>query len=340
LAHALDTDFQATAAAMAAGGVGVEQARVIVQAVQALPEDEVTAEERRRGEAHLIELAAEFDATALRHLGRHLLEVLAPERAEQILADRLAAEEEAARRQRMLRMTRNGDGTVSGRFKIPEVHAGMLDRALRGLVGASRIGNDARHNSETGDWLPTDELMGQGFCELLENYPADRLPKLNGVNAQVVVTMTLEQLAGGADGRGGLAAATLDGTLGAHADAAGVGTPITAGTARRLACEAGIIPLVLGGDSEVLDLGRARRFHTTAQRIAIRHRDQTCTAEDCRVPGYLCHVHHDEMSWADGAGTSVEKARLLCSWHHQRIHDDTYSHERLPSGGVRFTRRT
>jgi hypothetical protein len=152
--------------------------------------------------------------------------------------------------------------------------------------------------------------------------------------------MTLEQLTGGPDGRGGLAAATLDGTLGAHADAAGVGTPITAGTARRLACEAGIIPLVLGGDSEVLDLGRARRFHTTAQRIAIRHRDQTCTAEDCRVPGHLCHVHHDELRWADGAGTSVEKARLLCSWHHQRIHDDTYDHQRLPDGGVRFTRRT
>ena len=37
---------------------------------------------------------------------------------------------------------------------------------------------------------------------------------------------------------------------------------ISAGTARRLACEAGIIPAVLGGKSQVLDLGRKRRSTT------------------------------------------------------------------------------
>ena len=69
--------------------------------------------------------------------------------------------------------------------------------------------------------------------------------------ATVVVTMTLETLTGG------LAAATLD-----------TGDRIAAHTARRLACEAGIIPVVLSGTREVLDLGRRNRLFTRAQRIA------------------------------------------------------------------------
>ena len=59
---------------------------------------------------------------------------------------------------------------------------------------------------------------------------------------------------------------------------------ISAGLARRLACEGGVIPAVyahgLGGPSQVLDLGRRRRLHTTPQRIAMTIRDQGCTAED------------------------------------------------------------
>ena len=55
------------------------------------------------------------------------------------------------------------------------------------------------------------------------------------------------------------------------------GDRITAGRAGKLACEAGIIPMVLGGDSEILDLGSNKQLHDLNQRIAIRHRDQQCT---------------------------------------------------------------
>ncbi len=57
------------------------------------------------------------------------------------------------------------------------------------------------------------------------------------------------------------------------------GTRISAGEARRLACGAGIIPVVLGGASEPLDVGRQRRFHTKAQRIAMGIRDGGCTTD-------------------------------------------------------------
>jgi hypothetical protein len=165
------------------------------------------------------------------------------------------------------------------------------------------------------------ELLGMGLCELIERYPLRRMPKAGGVNASVVVTMTLEQLCSG------LGAAALD--TGGH---------VSAGEARRLACAAGLIPAVLGGRSEVLDLGRRRRFHSAAQRLALAVQDHQCTEEHCDRPASRCHAHHKQR-WADGGSTSVAAGRLLCPWHHHRAHDTTYDMTELPTGGVRFTRR-
>ena len=108
------------------------------------------------------------------------------------------------------------------------------------------------------------------------------------MNATIVVTMDLSTL------MGGLKAASLD-----------TGETITGDQARRWACEAGIIPAVLGGKSQVLDLGRTRRFHTKCQRIAMALEQGGCTAEGCDWPPGLCHAHH-EIPWSLGGGTSVE----------------------------------
>jgi len=88
-----------------------------------------------------------------------------------------------------------------------------------------------------------------------------------------VVTMTLETLLGG------LTAARLD-----------TGETISPGAGRRLACEAGIIPAVLGGKSQVLDLGRKRRFHSEAQRIARTIEVGGCEVEGCDWPPGMCHL--------------------------------------------------
>ena len=106
-----------------------------------------------------------------------------------------------------------------------------------------------------------------------------------------------------------------------------------------MACEAGILPLVLGGKSEILDAGRTRRFHSKTQRIAIANRDKHCTADGCDWPPGLCHVHHDP-SWATGGTTDIEHARLLCPKHHARAHDPAFTMTKLPGGRVAFTRRT
>jgi hypothetical protein len=97
---------------------------------------------------------------------------------------------------------------------------------------------------------------------------------------------------------------------------------------------------VLGGKSEVLDLGRSRRLYSPAQHKAMAVRDRTCRAENCQIPAAWCEAHHAEQPWTTGGNTDLEDGALLCAWHHHRAHDPTYHTTRLPNGDYRFHRRT
>ncbi len=166
---------------------------------------------------------------------------------------------------------------------------------------------------------------GVAFTQILEAVDARWLPTHGGVGATVVVTMTLEQLLADLHHAG---VATTD-----------TGGIITVAEARRLACGAGIIPVVLGTKSVVLDAGQKTRFHSEPMRIAMGLRDRHCTAEGCDVPASMCHAHHD-TPYSRGGPTSVNNGRLLCGHHHRRIHDPSFGHETLPTGQIRFHRRT
>ena len=304
-------------AALAAGDVLVEQAAVIGAAVDAVP-----AEFADRAERLLIGFAAEHDAKALKILGMRILEYLDPEAAEAHEAAQLKKEERAGAASTRLTMTADGHGRVHRRFTLPAAQAAMLKKALLAFAAPRHRAAVDGHQDNPGERRPTAERLGQAFGELIERYPTDKLPAAGGVNATVVVTMDLATL------MGGLKAASLD-----------TGETITADTARRWACEAGIIPAVLGGKSQVLDLGRTRRFHSKAQRIAMALEQGGCTAEGCDWPPGLCHAHH-EIPWGRLGGTSVEHGLLLCPRHHARAHDPTYLMAKLPGGKVAFSRRT
>jgi hypothetical protein len=322
LALALDGGFTATRDALAGGRVDLARARVIVRAVQQLPES-VGQADRDRAEKHLVHLAGDHDATALRALGRRLSEVLDPEAADEHEGRRLAAEEAAADRAAYLHLQDNGDGTHTGRFKVPTLQAAMLAKMLTCLASPRRDEATRRLRAR----LTRPELLGQAFCQLLERFPVSRLPKAGGASARVVVLLDYDKLLSG------LGAVELD-----------TGQRLSAGLARRLACEAGVIPVVLrrglGGPSQVLDVGRKRRFHDPAQRLALTVRDRGCTTEGCDRPAAWCHAHHDEARWADGGGTSVAEGRLLCPFHHGKAHSPGFDMTRLADGQVRFHRRT
>lgn len=319
LALALDERFEVTRRALADGALNVDQARVIVAAVDDLPAD-VDPTWRDLAEAHLVDQASHVDARTLKILGRRIFEVLDPESVDRREGEKLADEERRARAQTRFSMRDNGDGTHSGTFKIPDLHAAMLKKAVQSLAAPRRVG-EARVDAETGRKRPYPELLGQAFCELVERFPADRLPDAGGVNATVVVTIGHELLLRG------IGAATLDD-----------GTRISAAEARRLACEAAVIPMVLGGDSVPLDVGRTRRLHDRYQRLAMAQRDGGCTADGCDRPPSWCEGHHDQP-WAAGGPTDVAHGRLLCFHHHRLAHDDRYRKTVLPDRRISLSRR-
>jgi hypothetical protein len=165
--------------------------------------------------------------------------------------------------------------------------------------------------------------MGRAFAELIERISAKDLPKVGGTDATVVVTIDLDTLTGRLEKAGVLDA----------------GEHISPGQVRRLACTAKMIPVVLDGDSQVLDVGRAKRFFTRAQLLAMGLRDKGCVTEGCDWPPWLCHGHH-WTRWADDGNTDLNDGALLCPRHHTRAHDPTYELTRHPTGKVTFHRRT
>jgi hypothetical protein len=315
VAKALE-DHELTRRALAEARVNLEQAQVIVRAVGDLP-DGLEPELVVKAEAHLIEQAQHFDAKALKCLGRHLLEVVDPDHADAHTAKLLEREERAAAAATRLTLWDDGHGKTHGKFTLDSLSGAMLKKALLALAAPKHLASQG----PLGERRPTPERYGQALTELIQRYPADQLPKAGGLNATVVVIMTLETL------MGGLEAAKLD-----------TGEELSPGAARRLACQTRIIPAVLGGNSQVLDLGRARRFHTESQRIAKTIEVGGCEIEGCDWPPGLTHMHHP-VRWTDGGQTNRD-AIMICPHHHARAHDSRYDMKKLPTGKYGFNRRT
>ncbi|NHN54997.1 DUF222 domain-containing protein [Calidifontibacter sp. DB0510] len=95
-------------------------------------------------------------------------------------------------------------------------------------------------------------------------------------------------------------------------------------TVRQLACDADLIPMVLGTEGEPLDVGRTKRLFDRGLRRAIIHRDQHCTFPGCDRPPSWCEAHHVTPWWA-GGHTALANAALLCRRHHTIVHRDGYT---------------
>jgi hypothetical protein len=98
------------------------------------------------------------------------------------------------------------------------------------------------------------------------------------------------------------------------------GVPLPVATARKLLCEADVMPVVLGGDGCVLDAGRRRRLATREQRRSLRAMHRTCAWPGCTTPFDACHVHHTEP-WRGLGNTDLPLLAPVCSHHHHQIHD-------------------
>jgi len=111
-------------------------------------------------------------------------------------------------------------------------------------------------------------------------------------------------------------------------------TAIAAETARRLCCDAGIVPVVDGPNGEPMSVGRRTRSIPPAVRRALSNRDRGCRFPGCPATQRL-HGHH-VRHWAEGGETSLDNLVLLCPTHHRLVHEGGFDVERLDDGAFRF----
>ncbi|QWF24441.1 13E12 repeat family protein [Nocardioides sp. LMS-CY] len=304
-----------TAQALRDGEINVAQAGAVVRALDELPA-EIGGDVCAAAEDRLVVEAARFGPRQLRILGRRVVDVVAPEVAEGLEARLLEREEASAARRTFLTTRRNGDGTTDLRIRVADL---VCDRLLTYLEAFT---TPRRGGATSSDRRPYEQRLGAAFGAFLESVDPGRLPLHGGDATTLVVTVDLEVL------RSGTGVAYVG------------DEPISAGEARRLACTAGILPAVLGGASQVLDLGRLRRLYRGGQRKALGLRYPTCAAEGCDIPAAWCEAHHAGEPWASGGRTDLADGVLHCSFHHHLAHDHRYRTERMPDGSVRFHRRT
>jgi hypothetical protein len=221
-----------------------------------------------------------------------------------------------------------------------EVGSGIFEYALtldpEGMCALeAALGPTAAPKPAAGepDLRGSDRRRGDALVQLIRRAVASTDPGAVTSKAQLFVTMDFERLgsrlialgdsaggarAGGAPA-GGAPGAGWPQAAGEVVGGSQAGMVLAPETVRRLACDATLIPLVLGTDREILDWGRAKRLFTAAQTKRLWLRDGGCTFPGCDAPAQWCDAHH-LVHWADGGHSDLSNAGLLCDRHHQVVH--------------------
>lgn len=231
-------------------------------------------------------------ATAIRHAGI----VLRPERLGDDDADRRRAH-------RSLTKGKGPLGLARYILLLDEEGAAIIDAAVDALAKPRPDEDTGERDSRTPAARRADALLD--LVQRAVGAP-DGVPRQ--AKTSVALTIDFDVLAGRCRGAG----VTTDGEV------------LTPATVRRLACDAQIIPFVLGSRGEVLDQGEAQRLFTRPQ---VRHlwlRDGGCTFPGCSKPAAWTDAHH-LVHWIDGGQTDIDNAALLCRAHHTVVHSSRYA---------------
>lgn len=315
-------------AAMREGWLSRDKAGIITSALERLPFDRAT---RERGVEVMLDAARTLDATDLRTVGARLVSVVDPEAEQRRHERELAREERAAHHGRFLSITDDGMGGVwiKGRAGVEDgelLRATLLslaapqptdpsrgsgcDRATCEVLGCTHDGSDPRdHGTRLLDALVE-------ACRRLQT--AQVLPTAHAAAPRLTVTIPLADLTDGLTAAG-------------HEVTTETGLAMPVHLLRRLACDAEVIPAVLGSSSEVLDVGRSERLVTPPIWRALVARDRHCTFPGCRRPPVMCIAHH-VRHWAEGGSTSLSNLALLCHGHHRVIHSQPWAVETSDTG--------
>lgn len=287
----LPTQLPAAAAALRTGELGVGQLGVITSTMTLLGPG-VTAEQREQVEADLVEHARSFEPRRLAILARRIRDRLEPDGPPPREPEPMA---EACGELR-LRDRRDGGLGLEGWL---DREAGTQFRELIEQLAKPRPASETIPDQRSVPQRQADALAE--LCGLARS--ASEAPSSAGEPPHLSVTMELEAL------RSAVGTATLDYS----------GQQLSAAQVRQLACDCKLIPVVLGGPSEPLDVGRVRRSVPLGLRRAVTIRDRGCTFPGCHRPARRCDVHHVDH-WIDNGETCLENCCLLCPKHHREVH--------------------
>jgi Domain of unknown function (DUF222) len=250
-----------TGVAAREGAIGPGHVEVIAKVMAKIPAT-VSEDDRAGAEKILVDLAREVKPLEVSKAGDRLLDTLDPDGPE--------PKDPPERPKRELSFHERPDGSASIR--------GVLDKLSLAQVKATLAPLSGPHSTEEG---PDTRSLGERQADALLDVfnlamGAGDLPKHGGDRVHVAITVDYETL------KSGIGTAMLD-----------YGGTITAAEARMLACDCRVIPVVMGGESEPMDLGRSRRLISIGQRRRLVLRDGAgCSFPGCRTHAKYCDGHH------------------------------------------------
>ncbi|MEV4496523.1 DUF222 domain-containing protein [Micromonospora arborensis] len=308
LAAALDAGNPGVRQALADADITLDQARVIADTVTTV-HTAAGPEAADKAVGVLVDWAGQFDPTLLRKLGTRILDHVAPDIADVAAAAALEAEAARATRDRHLTLSEQTSGRLRLTGTLDAETAGLLRAAIDPLTAPSGPDDQRSPGQRRHDALAD-------LCRLALR--TGELPEHGGEPAQIVVTTSYDRVVRKLD------TGALD-----------TGLRLTPETVRRLACDAAILPAVLGSTGQPLDVGRQRRLITGPLRRALVLRDRGCAFPGCDRPPRWCDAHHIHH-WADGGTTSLDNAVLLCGHHHRHLHHSDWTVQLSGDGHPEF----
>ncbi len=223
------------------------------------------------------------------------------------------AREAVQHEQRHANLRDDADGMVTLTARLTPLAAAPVRAVLDANV---RWAMQQRRDNPESDERTPGQMRADILVDLCK-HALDCEEPTSGVKTTVVVRITSAEL------QNGTGVGEVD----------GVRQPVSVGALRRVAADAQVVPVVLGGASEVLDLGRARRLFTPAQRLALVERDGGCAW--CNAPPSWCEAHHIRWWERDAGPTDLQNGVLLCTACHHRVHRDGWEIT-VREDGVRF----
>jgi len=319
-------------AGVAAAQVPVGHVAVLSRALEGADEKVVAAFAAPGLQERVVDLARE---TGVREFARAVAVLVA-----ELDPDRLDETREDARRARFLTLTHAAEGTfLKGR--VDAVAGEALARALD-ATGHREDDDRTREQARADALVALAQHALAGGREARPPSAHGEVPRaptsasdedlpdgsVRAPVAQVSLVVPAEAWFDARRRRDGGATPGSDGT-GAQRDLARArravattedGTVLSATELATALCDCELRRVVVDERGLPLDVGRARRMFTPAQRAAVVVRDRVCAWNGCSIVPRHCELHHIRWWDRDGGRSDLENAVLLCSHHHHQVH--------------------